>query len=55
MDIKYDALMKNKTWHLVPQKKGINIIDCKCVFKIKYNADGSLDKYKGQLVEKGFK
>jgi hypothetical protein len=54
MDAEYDALMKNKTWHLVPPKKGSNIIDCKWVFKIKYNVDGTLDKYKGRLVAKGF-
>jgi hypothetical protein len=31
MDIEYDALMKNKTWHLVPPQKGRNLIDCKWV------------------------
>jgi len=25
----YDALMKNKTWHLVPPQKGRNVIGCK--------------------------
>jgi hypothetical protein len=55
MDLEYDAFMKNKTWHLVPPRKGINVIDCKWVFKIKYKVDGSLDKYKGRLVAKGFK
>jgi hypothetical protein len=29
MDNEYHALMENKTWHLVPPKKGRNIIDCK--------------------------
>jgi hypothetical protein len=55
MDVEYDALMKNKTWHLVPPRKGTNVIDCKWVLKVKYKADGSLDKYKGRLVAKGFK
>jgi hypothetical protein len=55
MNIEYDALMKNKTWRLVPPRKGINIIDYKWVFKVKYKADGSLDKYKGRLVAKGYK
>jgi hypothetical protein len=49
------ALMKNKTWHLVPPRKGINIVDCKWIWKKKYKSDGSLDKYKGRLVAKGFK
>jgi histone deacetylase 1/2 len=49
------ALVKNKTWHLVPPRKVINVIDCNWVWKIKYKAYGSLDKYKGRLVAKGFK
>jgi histone deacetylase 1/2 len=55
MDLEYNALMKNNTWHLVPPKKGTNIIDCKWVHKIKYRADGSLDKYKSRLIAKGYK
>jgi hypothetical protein len=55
MDIEYDALMKNKTWHLVPPQKGRNVIDCKWVYKIKRKVDGSLDRYKARLVAKGFK
>jgi len=55
MDLEYSTLMKNKTWHLVPPRKGINIIDCKWVYKVKRKADGSLDRYKARLVAKGFK
>lgn len=29
MDIEYNALIHNKTWHLVPPQKGRNVIDCK--------------------------
>jgi histone deacetylase 1/2 len=49
------ALERNHTWHLVPARKGINVIDSKWVFKIKRKADGSIDRYKGRLVAKGFK
>jgi histone deacetylase 1/2 len=55
MDKEHNALMRNKTRRLVPPKRGSNIIDCKWVWKIKYKADRSLDKYKGRLVAKGFK
>jgi histone deacetylase 1/2 len=55
MDIEYDALMKNKTWHLVPPHRGQNIIDCRWVYKEKRKADGTLDKYKARLVAKGYK
>ena len=55
MDAEFDALLKNKTWHLVPPAKGRNIIDCKWVYKVKKKADGSIDRYKARLVAKGFK
>jgi len=46
MDNEYEALQKNKTWHLVPPNHGKNIIDCKWVYKIKRKVDGSIDRYK---------
>lgn len=55
MDFEHQALIKNKTWHLVPPPKGKNIIDCKWVYKIKRRVDGSIDCYKARLVAKGFK
>jgi histone deacetylase 1/2 len=55
MDIEYDALMQNKTWHLVPARRGQNIIDYRWVYKVKCKADGTLDKYKACLVAKGYK
>jgi hypothetical protein len=55
MKVEYDALIKNKTWHLVPPKKGSNIIECKWVYKIKRKSDESLDRYKARFVAKGFK
>jgi histone deacetylase 1/2 len=55
MDEEYDALMKNNTWHLVPSTRGQNVIDCKWVYKIKWKADGTGDRYKARLVAKGFK
>jgi hypothetical protein len=35
MNMEFKTLQANSTWHLVPPKKGINIIDCKWVYKIK--------------------
>jgi histone deacetylase 1/2 len=49
------TLHKNETWHLVPAVKGANIIDCRWVFKIMRKADGSIERYKGRLVAKGYK
>jgi len=55
MDAEFDALLRKKTWHLVPPLKGRNVIDCKWVYKIKRRSDGKIDRYKAHLVAKGFK
>jgi hypothetical protein len=55
MESEYSALIKNRTWHLVPPESGRNLIDCKWVYKIKRKADGSIDHYKARLITKGFK
>lgn len=54
MDEEYSALMKNKTWRLVPLPPNRSAIGCKWVFKVKTKPDGSVDKYKARLVAKGF-
>ena len=55
MEQENHALMKNKTWTLVPPPSRVNIIDSKWVFKVKKHADGSIERYKVRLVAKGFK
>uniref|UniRef100_A0A2N9HWG7 Reverse transcriptase Ty1/copia-type domain-containing protein n=1 Tax=Fagus sylvatica TaxID=28930 RepID=A0A2N9HWG7_FAGSY len=54
MNVEFDALLKNQTWSLVPPSPNQNIVGCKWVFRIKWNADGSIERYKAQLVAKGF-
>jgi hypothetical protein len=55
MNSEFRALKSNNTWHLVSPKKGVNVIDCKWVFKTKRKLDGLVDKYKARLVAKRFK
>jgi len=55
MDSEHSALLRNKTWHLVPPPKGKNIIDCKWVYKTKRKVDNTIDRYKARLVAKGYK
>jgi histone deacetylase 1/2 len=55
MESEYQALLRNKTWHLVPQPQGRNVIRCKWVYKVKCKANGTFDRYKARLVAKGFK
>eukprot|EP00795_Rhopilema_esculentum_P003834 gene3834-biopygen1945 len=53
-DAEYSSLIKNKTWDLVPIPKGKNIVGSKWVFKVKRNADGSVDRSKSRLVAQGY-
>jgi hypothetical protein len=55
MNDEFQALLKNKTWHLIPPRVDINIIDYKWVFQLKHKLDGSIDHHKARLVAKGFK
>lgn len=48
------ALIANQTWILTALPKGKTSIGCKWVFKIKYKADCSVERYKASLVAKGF-
>jgi hypothetical protein len=54
MGDEFDALLENKTWSLCPRPSHHNIIQNKWVFKIKQKQDGSIDRYKMQLVAKRF-
>ena len=54
MDKEITALELNITWTLSPFAPGKSPIGCKWVFKIKYNSDGTIERYKAHLVAKGF-
>ena len=49
-----NALRKNGMWELVDLPRDKKTIGCKSVFSVKYKADGSIERYKGRLVAKGF-
>jgi hypothetical protein len=55
MNDEYQALLKNKTCHLVLLHHARNIVDCKWVYKVKRKQDGSIDRYKSTPGGKGFK
>jgi hypothetical protein len=54
MRAKYDALLSNKTWTLCPRPSCKKVVRNKWVFKLKQKSDGSIDRYKARLVDKGF-
>lgn len=50
MDLEYEAMMKNETWHLVDRQPGVNVISSIWLFKVKEKADGLMDRLKACLV-----
>lgn len=46
-------MIKNNTWSLVPKLADQKIIGNKWVYRVKFNVDGSVSKYKATLVAKG--
>ncbi|KAH0710929.1 hypothetical protein KY284_012356 [Solanum tuberosum] len=54
MKVEYDALIRNRTWELMPRDTSKNVVDCKWLYKIKKRADGFIDRYNARLVAKGF-
>ena len=54
MNAKIAALVSNNTWTLTPLPSNKRAIGCKWVYRVKYKADGSVEKYIARLVAKGF-
>uniref|UniRef100_A0A803Q706 Reverse transcriptase Ty1/copia-type domain-containing protein n=1 Tax=Cannabis sativa TaxID=3483 RepID=A0A803Q706_CANSA len=54
MDTEFYALLKNKTWILVPRRPGMSVIDNRWVYRVKLNKDGTVQRLKACLVTKGF-
>jgi hypothetical protein len=49
-----NSLNANGTWDIVPLPKDRKAIGSRWVFKVKRNADGSIERYKARVVAKGF-
>nr|GEV65099.1 ribonuclease H-like domain-containing protein [Tanacetum cinerariifolium] len=49
----YNALITNETWVLVPRSANVIVVRSMWLFKHKFNADGSLSRYKARLVANG--
>jgi hypothetical protein len=54
MNLELDALTKTGTWKIVDLPPNVNPIGSKWVYKVKYKADGSIERYKARLVAKGY-
>lgn len=54
MQQEINSLHKHDVWTLTELPEGRKVIGSKWVFKVKHNADGSVEKHKARLVAQGF-
>ncbi|KAM0019556.1 putative RNA-directed DNA polymerase [Helianthus debilis subsp. tardiflorus] len=54
MNKEMEALYKNGTWVLVDLPKDRKPIGCRWIYKIKYKANGEIERFKARLVAKGY-
>ena len=54
LDAEYSSLINKETWELVPPPLDANIVGSKWVLKVKRNANGNINRYKGRLVAQGY-
>ncbi len=47
------SLQKNNIWNLTTLRPNQNVVGYKWTFKVKFNAKGTIAKYKAKLVAKG--
>ena len=50
----YQSIMKNDVWEIVSRPKEKSMVTSKWLYKIKHDADRSIDKYKARFVARGF-
>ena len=50
----YQSLLENNTWELIKLPEGCKAIGCKWVFRVKYDSEGRVERFKGRLVAQGY-
>jgi len=54
MQIEITTLENTGTWKLVDLPPNVKPIGCRWIYKVKHNANGSIERYKTRLVAKGY-
>jgi len=48
------ALERNETWKIVKRRKYKKAMNCRWIYTVKYQSNGTVDRYKTRLVAKGY-
>lgn len=54
MDEELQSIIENKTWNLIDLPSNKKAIGCKWVYKLKFDDEGNICRYKARLVAQGF-
>eukprot|EP00253_Pinus_taeda_P003619 PITA_03619 len=50
----YDSIIWNNVWDVVPRPQGTSMVSSRWLYKVKQEADGSVEKHKARFVARGF-
>eukprot|EP00253_Pinus_taeda_P007503 PITA_07503 len=50
----YNSIMVNDVWEVVPRPQDRSVVGSRWIYKIKYTAEGNVEKYKARFVAKGY-
>ena len=51
---KYDSIVRNNVWDVVPRPKDKSVVSSRWIYKVKQAVDGSVKKHKARFVARGF-
>ena len=50
----YDSIVRNSVWDVVPRPENKLVVSSRWLYKVKQDADGSVEKNKARFVSRGF-
>jgi len=50
----YSSIMVSDVWEVVPRPQDRAVVGSRWIYKVKYDADDSVEKYKARFVAKGY-
>ena len=54
MNEEMKSFQKNETWELVDCPSGKKLVGCRWVYTVKHKANGTIERFKARMVEKGY-